>query len=133
MAVEFGMGTDLRGEDYTKAACRALQDALWHNSLTVCQAFDRDLGEMIVHINIAVDKPEEVDINVVASVLPYGKATVEVSKGGLNVPGFVSPADQVSDNVDARQIVIANAAAIVYLNFSEENFSENKFSENKKT
>ncbi len=126
MAVEFGMGTDLRGEDYTKAACRALQDALWHNSLTVCQAFDRDLSEMVVHINIAVNKPEEVDVNVVASLLPYGKATVEVSKGGLNVPGYAPPADQVSNSVDAGQIVIANAAAIVYLNFSEDKSSEDK-------
>ncbi len=33
VAVEIGMGTDIRGTDYTKAAVRALRDALWHNSL----------------------------------------------------------------------------------------------------
>lgn len=120
MAVEFGMGTDLHGEDYTKAACRALKDALWHNSLTVCQALDRDLSEMIVHINIAVSKPEQVDVKAVAAILPYGTATVEVSKGGLDVPGLVEPGNQLSDTDDFDKIVIANAAAIVYLDFSEE-------------
>ena len=29
MVIEMGMGTDIRGKDYTKAACRALKDALW--------------------------------------------------------------------------------------------------------
>lgn len=38
MIVEIGMGTDLTGADYTKAAIRALKDALWHNSLTVANA-----------------------------------------------------------------------------------------------
>ena len=38
VALEIGMGTDIRGGDYTKAAVRALRDALWHNSLTVATA-----------------------------------------------------------------------------------------------
>ena len=38
VALEIGMGTDIRGGDYTKAAVRALRDALWHNSLTVAGA-----------------------------------------------------------------------------------------------
>ena len=38
VALEIGMGTDIRGGDYTKAAVRALKDALWHNSLTVATA-----------------------------------------------------------------------------------------------
>ena len=29
MVLEIGMGTDIRGADPTKAACRALRDALW--------------------------------------------------------------------------------------------------------
>ena len=38
MVVEMGMGTDIRGTDHTKAAVRALRDALWHNSLNVAAA-----------------------------------------------------------------------------------------------
>lgn len=104
MAVEFGMGTDLHGEDYTKAACRALRDALWHNSLTICQALGVTLDEMQVQINIAVAQPDKVNIDEVANVLPYGNATVAVTKGGLDI-----------NNAEHGKIVIANAAAIVSL------------------
>ncbi|MDP6342813.1 MAG: Lin0512 family protein, partial [Alphaproteobacteria bacterium] len=38
MVLEIGMGTDIRGGEPTKAAVRALRDALWHNSLTVANA-----------------------------------------------------------------------------------------------
>ena len=38
MVLQIGMGTDIRGADYTKAAVRALRDALWHNSLSVANA-----------------------------------------------------------------------------------------------
>ena len=38
MALEIGLGTDLRGEDCTKAACRAVKDALHRNSLTMAPA-----------------------------------------------------------------------------------------------
>ena len=34
VVLEIGMGTDIRGADYTKAAVRALRDALWHNSFS---------------------------------------------------------------------------------------------------
>jgi len=35
MVLQIGMGTDIRGNEPTKAAVRALRDALWHNSLTI--------------------------------------------------------------------------------------------------
>ena len=35
LILEVGMGNDLYGEDYTKAALRAVQDALHHSSLTL--------------------------------------------------------------------------------------------------
>jgi Conserved hypothetical protein (Lin0512_fam) len=38
VVLEIGMGTDIRGADPTKAACRALRDALWHNSLSIATA-----------------------------------------------------------------------------------------------
>ena len=38
IVLQIGMGTDIRGRDYTKAAVRALRDALWHNSLSVANA-----------------------------------------------------------------------------------------------
>lgn len=104
LVVEMGMGVDLRGRDYTKAAIRALKDALWHNSLTVVPALGYSIEQMEVDIEIGVAEPLQVDKQKVAEVLPYGKAKVVVSKGGLDI-------------VDGeRHTIVANAAAIVYLN-----------------
>ena len=105
MAVEMGMGTDLQGADYTKAAVRALKDALWHNSLTIAPAFGVPKESMKIEVSIGVAKPDEVDTEAVKAVLPYGSATVEVIEGGLDVP---SPCG-------TKITVVANAAAVVYL------------------
>lgn len=103
VAMELGMGTSLRAEDYTKAAIRALKDALWHNSLTMADAFGFSRESMIVDIEIAVQKPDAVDTDAVKAVLPYGRGAVTVVKGGLDVP----------KPDGAGKTVIANAAVLV--------------------
>ncbi len=109
MAVEFGLGTDLRGEDYTKAAVRALRDALWHNSLNIADALGFPREAMIVEVMIGVAKPDEVNKEEVAAVLPYGSATVKVEEGGLDV----------AKPDGSGRTVMANAAAIVYFDIAE--------------
>ena len=59
--LEIGMGTDIRGADYTKAAVRALRDALWHNSLSVAKALGQDTDSMRVEVLIGVPQPDKVD------------------------------------------------------------------------
>jgi len=103
LVLEMGVGVDLRGRDYTKAAVRALRDALWHNSLTVVPALGYPIESMLVEIEIGVAQPDAVDKSKVANVLPYGVATVEVVQGGLDV---------IEDD---KHTVVANAAAVVYL------------------
>ena len=110
MVLEMGMGTDLQGQDYTKAAVRALKDALWHNSLTIAPAFGFDREKMIIEVSIGVAKPDQVDKEAVKAVLPYGQASVEVVEGGLDI---------LSD-CKTKTTVVANAAAIVYLDFAED-------------
>lgn len=105
LVMEIGMGTDLHGQDYTKAAIRALKDALWHNSLTIAPALGYSRDAMQVEVEVGVAKPELVDTKAVAAVLPYGIATVSVVEGGLDVAK--------DDGSDVT--VIANVAAIVYL------------------
>jgi hypothetical protein len=61
VALEIGMGTDIRGGDYTKAAVRALRDALWHNSLTVATALGKSSDDMVVEVLIGVPQPDKVD------------------------------------------------------------------------
>ena len=86
IAIELGMGSSLRRGDYTAAAKRAVENALWRNSLTVADAFDLPRDAMIVDVEIAVQKPEAVDLEAVAAVFPYGTVSVSALKGGLDIP-----------------------------------------------
>ena len=105
MVLEIGMGTDIRGTDYTKAAVRALRDALWHNSLSVANALGMPTDSMVVEVLIGVPKPEQVDEAAVLAVLPHGTGTVKVVEGGL----------EIVNDAGTGSTVIANAAAIVRL------------------
>ncbi|MEM7215985.1 MAG: Lin0512 family protein [Pseudomonadota bacterium] len=109
MVMELGMGTDIRGSDYTKAAMRAVHNALRQNSLVIADAFGKPREEMRVDIHIGVQKPENVDRQEVASVLPYGSGSVEVVKGGMDTPK--------DDGTPGT--IMANAALIVYLDLPE--------------
>jgi len=110
MVLEIGMGTDIRGGDSTKAAVRALKDALWHNSLTIARALGQETDAMRVAVTIGSPNPETVDKAQVLAVLPHGTGTVEVVEGGLAIPN-----DEGSDVT-----LIAHAAAVVYLDLPEE-------------
>lgn len=105
MVLQIGMGTDIRGTDPTKAAVRALRDALWHNSLTIAGALGQSVDAMRVEVRIGVPRPERVDKAAVLAVLPHGTGTVEVVEGGLEIPNEAG--------TDAT--LIAQAAAIVRL------------------
>ena len=72
MALELGMGTSLRKGDYTRAAVRAVEDALWRNSVSFAEAFGFEKSDMLIDIQIGVQKPDEVDVTEVKKTLPYG-------------------------------------------------------------
>ena len=103
--LEMGTGNDLYGEDYTKAACRAVDDALHHSSLILFRSLGFDHADMDVRVTIAVQNPEKVDQAIVVAKLPRGNATVKVIKGGLDV----------DDSVHNTKSVIATAAVEAYL------------------
>jgi uncharacterized protein (TIGR02058 family) len=84
--LEMGTGNDLHGGDYTKAAIRAVQDALHHSSLSFIRTLGLDSRRMQVEVTIGVQRPEKVDAAAVKSTLPHGEVTVRVVKGGLDVP-----------------------------------------------
>ena len=105
MVLQVGMGTDIRGADYTKAAVRALRDALWHNSLSVADALGQHVDSMQVEITIGVPHPERVDKAAVLAILPHGTGTVTVVEGGLEIP----------NDAGTNYTVIAHAAAVVRL------------------
>lgn len=84
--LEMGTGNDLHGGDYTKAALRAVQDALHHSSLAFIRTLGLDIRTMQVEVTIGVQQPDQVDIEAVRKSLPYGIVTAKAVKGGLDVP-----------------------------------------------
>ena len=84
--LEMGSGNDLHGGDYTKAAVRAVQDALHHSSLAFIRSLGLNAKEMQVEVTIGVQEPAKVDAAAVKASLPHGQVTVKVVKGGLNMP-----------------------------------------------
>ena len=84
--LELGTGNDLHGSDYTKAALRAVQDALHHSSLAFVRSLKVDKKEIDVEVTIGVQEPAKVDIEKVKASLPVGNVTVKAVKGGLDIP-----------------------------------------------
>lgn len=103
--LELGTGNDLYGQDYTKAAKRAVQDAIHHSSLTLFKSLNIDPEKMQIELNLAAQEPEKIDLDEVAKELPYGQVTPKAIFGGLNIH------DEVTD----RTSVIVNAGIIVRL------------------
>src|SRR5262245_39316137 len=108
VVLEIGMGTDIRGADPTKAAVRALRDALWHNSLSVAAALGKPTDSMVVEVLIGVPRPDLVDKAAVLAVLPHGTGTVKVVEGGL----------EIFNDAGTSSTLIAHAAAIVRLDIA---------------
>ena len=84
---EMGMGVDVHGKDATKAAKRAVSDAIRHSSLGFFRMLGKTAKDMFVDVTIAVPDPSLVDTGAVAKELPYGTITVTAVKGGLEIPG----------------------------------------------
>src|SRR3954451_24810087 len=82
---EFGTGNDLHGGDYTKAAVRAVHDAIHHSSLTLIRSLGVDAKTMQVEVTIRVQQPAGVDLSAVEAALPHDHVTVKAAKGGLDV------------------------------------------------
>ena len=103
MLFQSGMGVDLHGADSTKAARRAVEDAVRRNSLLFLRTLSRERRlQITVDVTIGVPNPASVDTSAVASVLPVGKANVHCEAGGLAI---------TVDN--GEQIVLAVAAVVV--------------------
>ena len=105
---EFGTGNDLHGGDYTKAAVRAVQDAIHHSSLSLIRSLGVDSRTMRVEVTVGVQRPERVDSEKIAAALPHGRVTVRLVKGGLDVP----------DDTSSDVAVIATAAITVRLDLA---------------
>jgi uncharacterized protein (TIGR02058 family) len=103
--IEMGMGNDQYGQDYTKAAARAIEDAIRHSSIPMFESMGIAHDDMEVRVTIGVQNPQAVDCAALAQNLPRGKASVTAILGGLNVTN--------PDN--GNVLVIATAAVEAFL------------------
>ena len=106
---EMGMGVDVRGGDNTKAARRAVSDAIRHSSLGFFRIVGQTAHDLKIDVLIGVPSPETVDTVAVAAELPYGAVNVRVERGGLSVP----------PQGEGDPIIIASAAVLVHLDLDD--------------
>ena len=103
--IEMGMGNDQYGQDYTKAAARAIEDAIRHSALPLFEATGLSHDKMRVQVTVGVQEPQKVDTQALVERLPRGRAEVRAVKGGLNV----------ANEQTGGLIVIASAAVEAFL------------------
>ena len=101
--IEMGMGNDLHGMDYTKAAKRAIEDALRHSSLPLFGVLELPHDAMRVQVTVAVQEPDCLDLDALRAILPRGRAEVTAVQGGLNVDS------------NGETIVVAQASVEAFL------------------
>ena len=111
LLTEFGMGRSLRRRDYTQAAKRAIEDALWHNSINLAELFGFEKEAMRIRVDVGVQDPGAVDIAALARVFPYGTPDIRVVRGGLDI---------ARPEGTGNPTVIANAAVSVSFDMEQQ-------------
>ena len=112
--VEFGLGTDFHGQDVTKAAAKAAKDAISRSCLC---GLEQVLGltdfrkQVFIRATVAVTRPDDVDVNAVASVFPVGTVEVVAVPGGLScgwlfIPDFGDCDESIEAAVAAVEVYV---------------------------
>lgn len=113
--IEFGQGADLHGEDATKAASKAILDAMSHCCMCGVVEIPAACGKEVsleMLVRVGVPRHEQVVLSELYPLIPDSKAQVriEVTEGGLIADGLSAPAYG-----KGTQILIANAVITVWL------------------
>ena len=109
LLIETGVGVDLTGDDATKAAMRAVDDAihrvLFPRMRDVLPGNDR--ANMRVDATIAVPGADRVDTDAVRAKFPYGQVTVTAVEGGHRQPNGLIGDDGAEGTILVAVIVVA--------------------------
>ena len=111
--IEVGMGVDQHGQDHTRAAERAVQDAIQRSCLCGLRevAGLKNPADMVVEVLIGCPRPESVDGERVLKILPFGQKKIEVRQGGLLGKTLFQP--ELGDKTD--EMIVANAIVTVFV------------------
>ncbi len=107
--IELGMGVDLQGQDVTKAAVKAVRDAIG-------RVYAPGLGAVLgggkrLDILVRLGAPPAagtLDEAAVRAALPHGRATVEVAPGGLLVPNGQGDGGNICAVTAAVEVAVAD-------------------------
>jgi len=113
LIIEMGMGIDQHGQEPTVAAARAVRNAIAHNALPGVWevAGLNHPNEMIVEVQVAVPYPEQVLVEEVLAVLPFGQKSIIVEDGGMVVQGRAIA--ELADKNDEMLIAVAAVTVLV--------------------
>ena len=109
MLLETGMGIDLHGADATKAARRAVEDAIGRVSLLFLRTLSRRRRSRVsVEVTVGVPEPAAVDTAAVGAAVPVGRTTVRCERGGLALT-----------LQNGERVVLAVAAVVVLMELDD--------------
>lgn len=103
--IEFGTGIDLRGQDVTKAATRAVRNAIGHNSIPAVPLMtggDPDKLRVTVRLAVPDAVADDLDHEAVRAALPVGRVSIAVQPDGM-----------ATSNGAGDRVLIVNAAVEV--------------------
>ncbi len=111
LIIELGHGIDQHGQDSTRAARRAVKDAISRSYLVGLREIFalEDLHAIHVDVTVAVPYPDTVNGEEVLQVIPFGQKSINIEQGGLAFPGVAMA--ELGDR--SPDIYMANAAVVV--------------------
>ncbi|SFG31036.1 conserved hypothetical protein [Halobacillus alkaliphilus] len=99
--VQTGMGIDVHGQNITKAAVRAIKNAIHTNSMPgIREALpEKSLDNMKTNVKLALPcDHDQLDHEEVKKAIPYGKVTIEVMDGGMKTTSGIVLEDKDDKN-----------------------------------
>ncbi len=111
--VEFDTGVDLHGMNYTKAAKKAVKNAISHCCLCGIQdllGLEEPAAAIKVSVKLGCPAPDRIDTDEVLAQIPFGSVDIEVVSGGLTGKGL-----HVPSMGDGDSIVMVNALLTVWV------------------
>ncbi|MBA2176525.1 Lin0512 family protein [Halobacillus locisalis] len=110
MFIQTGMGTDVHGQDITKAAVRAIKNAIHTNSMPGIRTVlpEQSLENMKINVKLALPcDHDKLDYEEVRKAIPYGDVQIKVMDGGM----LTSSGIFLEDKEDKNDLMyIVNAA-----------------------
>jgi uncharacterized protein (TIGR02058 family) len=106
------MGTDFHGQSVTKAAQKAVRDAVSRSCLCGLEeilgySFEEMNEKVVLKVTVAVTRPEEVDVKQLEQFLPVGKKEFTIVEGGLMIKGLnISEFGDMDDSIEASIVCI---------------------------